>query len=219
MATPFNPVKWAIVAFILAIVALVVVGNLSAQQRTAQRAAEMRNLQQWGIALNLYLIENDNQLPDVGTTPVTIEQQRAWFNVLPPYISERPLADIPAGSRPRPGVPSLWIRPGGKPAKIWDPEVFYFEYGMNRYLQPQEGVRSFRIHEINFPGNVIFLVPVAGYVPSSDPETIVLPKRRNASVPILYCDGHVQAVPAPDLTSDAALAPPTGGPGPSWFKP
>jgi len=211
-------VKWVAGSVVLVALILIVFGNLSSHQRKAQRIAETRGLQQWGIALNLYLIENENQLPEVGTAPVESGQKRAWFNALPPFISEQPLGDLPVGERPRPGVPSIWIRPGTKPVKIWDSEAFYFNYGMNTFLQPTEGARSFRIYEIGFPGNVIFLAPTAGFVPGSSPELLAVPKGRQAEVPILFCDGHVQAVPAAALLDPSALAAPTGGSGVSWFQ-
>ncbi len=207
----------------LAASALVLVGlavtffSLRARQnQEGQRVASLRNLQQWGIALNLYLIENGNELPEVGRTAITPEQTKAWFNVLPPYLSESPLADLPPGQRPRPGVPSLWIRPESKPVKIWDPEVFFFNYGMNSALQPEEGKRSFRIYELRFPGSVIFLVPTSDFSPGASVETTVFSAAKDAHV--LFCDGHVEAVPQSKLQDPSALAADAAGEGPSWFR-
>src|SRR5690242_5174151 len=131
-----------IIAAVILIVLGVVVYTITAKNAgEAQRVASFRNMQQWGIALNLYLIDNENQLPEVGRDPITPEQKKAWYNALPPYISQKSLADLPPGERPRPGVPSLWIDPATKPEKSWDPGVFFFNYGMNKYLQPEEGTR------------------------------------------------------------------------------
>lgn len=214
----FGITRIAIAIVIVAVFSLVVYANLASRRSADERVAEARTLQQWGIALNLYLIENENQLPSVGTTPVTPEQKNAWFNVLPPYISETPLADLPAGQRPRPGVPSIWIRPGSKPVKIWDTEQFYFNHGMNRALQPVADVRSFRIFEIPFPGNVVFLAPVAGYDPWSEQTTLASPKDPKVTVPILFCDGHVQPVPVATLQAPDSLAAPTSSEAVSWFQ-
>ena len=188
------------------------------QKADSARIANTRNLQQWGIALNLALIENDNQLPDVGKGEVTAEQTKAWFNALPPYISERPLAELPPGERPRPGVPSLWIRSDSKPVKIWDPEVFYFNYGMNRALQPVEGTRSFRIFEISFPGSVVFLAPTDGYISESNPENVVFQKGKEEAAHILFCDGHVQTVPRAVLLNPASFSSAAAATGVSWFR-
>lgn len=195
------------------------------QKAEAQRTASSRNLQQWGIALNLYLIDNENQLPEIGKDPITPEQKKAWYNALPPYISQQPLADLPPENRPRPGVPSLWIDPATKPVKIWDSSTFFFNYGMNKFLQPVEGTRSFRIYEINFPANVVFLAEVEGYSPAIGPEDVVFrhggakPNNPKAETQVLFCDGHVQFVTRQQLVNDPnALSATAAETGVSWFQ-
>jgi len=210
-------IRFSVSTVVLVVLGLVLFAVLGGQSEESTRIASVHNLQQWGIALNLYLIENDNQLPEVGKTPVTTAQTKAWFNVLPLYLSETPLAELPPGERPRPGVPSLWIRPGTKPVKIWDPEVFFFTYGMNRNLQPVEGTRSFRINEINFPANVVFLAPVDGYTSDSGPENVIFPKSKTSAAQILFCDGHVQRVPPAKLLDPAALSAAAAEKDVSWF--
>ncbi len=214
-----------IAAAILVVLSVTVIAIVFKQQADARRVASSRNLQQWGIALNLYLIDNENQLPEIGAEPVTTEQKKAWYNALPPYISQTPLADLPEGSRPRPGVPSLWIDPASKPVKSWDPAVFFFNYGMNRSLQPVAGTRSFRIYEINFPANVVFLAEVAGYKPDIGPEDVDFrlggsnPRSPKARTQVLFCDGHVQPVTREELVNDAgALSAAAAEHGVSWFQ-
>lgn len=213
----FKRLQAGVALAVLVALAVVIAANASRARADSLRVASARNLQQWGIALTLHLMENENQLPDVGDAPVSPNQTKAWFNVLPPYISEKPLASLPSGERPRPGVPSLWIRPGTKTVKAWDPGVFFFNYGMNRYLQPLDGTRSFRIHELNFPGNIIFLTPTEDYCPSADPGNIVLSGKSDAGAHILFCDGHVQLVPGAILVDPATLTAGRAGSGVSWF--
>jgi prepilin-type processing-associated H-X9-DG protein len=195
------------------------------QKGDAVRVASSRNLQQWGIALNLYLIDNENQLPEVGADPITPEQKKAWYNALPPYISQTSLGDLPEGQRPRPGVPSLWIDPASKEVKVWDPAVFFFNYGMNKSLQPEAGNRSFRIYEINFPANVVFMTETEGYSPAVTPETVafrhggVRPTNPKAEAHVLFCDGHVQPVTRQQLVNDPnALSAAAAETGVSWFQ-
>ncbi len=209
-----------VVASILAIVLATV---LTRQREDGLRATASRNLQQWGIALNLYLIDNGNQLPELGGDPVNEEQVAAWYNALPPYLARPSLASLPAGNRPRPGVQSLFISPASKPVKIWDPEVFYFNYAMNRFLQPEEGVRSFKIFELEHPSSVVFLGEVDGFVPWMEPGDVVAawggksPKR--ASGYILFCDGHVELVLRTVLVSPESLQAAAAAEGNlSWFK-
>jgi len=210
---------------ILVVLGAVLLAIFLKQQAGAIRLASSRNLQQWGIALNLHLIDNENQLPEVGEDPVTPEQTSAWFNALPPYISQPPLASLPPGQRPRPGVPSLWIDPASQPVKAWDPGVFYFNYGMNKFLQPLADTRSFRIYEITHPGHIIFLAEVAGYTPGIGPDEVIFDvggRRSNrpaAQTHVLFCDGHVELVTRQNLVLDpvarTAAAAETGI---SWFE-
>lgn len=209
---------------ILLVLAVVLSAILMKQRADAVRVASARNLQQWGIALNLYLIDNENQLPEIGAEPVTPEQKKAWFNALPPYISQTPLADLAPGSRPRPGVPSIWIDPASRETRVWDPAVFFFNYGMNKFLQPLAGARSFRIYEINYPANVVFLTETDGYSPAIGPENVVFrhsgrPTSPEAEVNVLFCDGHVQPVSRQQLVNDPnALSATAAESGVSWFQ-
>ncbi len=212
----------AIAVGILLIVA--VIAWLMGRNQDASGAASARNLQQWGIALNLYLIDNENQLPDTGAAPVAATQEKAWYNALPPYLSQTALADLPPEQRPRPGVPSLWIDPSLKPVRIWDSDTFFFSYAMNRALQPQTGVRSFKINELNFPGNVVFLTEVNGYEPFVTPDTVDFSHGRRANSPtsianVLFCDGHVAPLTRAVLVDDpSARAASAAANGVSWFE-
>jgi prepilin-type processing-associated H-X9-DG protein len=187
-------------------------------------AASARNLQQWGIALNLYLIDNENQLPETGATPIETSQEKAWYNALPPYLSQTSLAELPPDQRPRPGVPSFWIDPTLKAVRVWDSSTFYFNYAMNHALQPQANVRSFKINELNYPGNVIFLAEVDGYDPDVTPDTVVFRHGGKSTSPtatanVLFCDGHVAPVTRAVLVDDpASRAAASAENGVSWFE-
>jgi prepilin-type processing-associated H-X9-DG protein len=183
-----------------------------------------RNLEQWGIALNLYLIDNGNQLPDVGSAPIEAKQETAWYNALPPYLSQTPLAELPPDDRPRPGVSSLWIDPSLKPVRGWAPGTFYFNYAMNRALQPESDTRSFKINELNYPGNVVFLAEVDGFEPVVTPDTVTFRHGAKsgsleATTNVLFCDGHVSPVTRAVLVDDPASREASSAKnGVSWFE-
>lgn len=217
--------RLAVVTAVLAALAAVGYATMARTGEATKKIGSARNLQQWGIALNLYLIDNQSQLPEPGSLPISPEQKQAWYNALPPYISQPPLAEIPPGERPRPGVPSLWIDPAMKPVRAWDPEVFYFHYGMNEALQPDPALRSFRIYEVPHPGNVIFLTEVDSYKPSAEPADVAFrhgeakPGSPQASAHILFCDGHVQTVPKAVLLDDPRVVTAAAAEdGISWFR-
>lgn len=218
--------EWLVGGVVL-FVLLSVLGTIWMRQgEEAMDAAGLRNLRQWGIALNLYLMDNDNRLPEVGSTPVSAEQDRAWFNTLPLYISQKPLAELAIGERPRPGVPSLWMNPKLKARRVWDPAEFFFAYGMNRWLQPDPVLRSFTISELERPGQVVFLSEKNGFNPALEPEEVVTlwgrarPDSPMAEAHVLFCDGHVELVGRRDLVDNPAVlgAGNLENGGLSWFK-
>ncbi|MGH8048391.1 MAG: hypothetical protein ACREKL_14200 [Chthoniobacterales bacterium] len=190
----------------------------------ASGTASMHNLKQWGIALTIYLNDHENQLPEVGKTPIEASQENAWYNALPPYIGQTPLAEMPPDDRPRPGVPSIWIDPVLKPVRVWDPQTFYFNYAMNQALQPQGDVRSFKINELNYPGNIVFLAEVDGYDPSVTPDTVAFRHGGKSTSPtatanVLFCDGHVAPVTRAVLVDDpASRTAAEAEHGVSWFE-
>lgn len=219
-----NLLRIAIAVVVVLVFAIVTYSASLRRTEDSKRIATTRNLQQWGIALNLHLIDHENQLPETGATPIESSQTKAWYNALPPYISQTPLAELEPGNRPRPGVPSLWIDPATPAVKVWDPSVFYFNYAMNRALQPDEKIRSFRIYEIPSPGNVIFLAEVDGYTPAVTPETVAFRHETSrsadpkATTHVLFCDGHVQAVTRAVLTAPESRSAAAATTGPSWFE-
>lgn len=213
-----------LLAAILGVLALwVAVGWYLGQREKALQTASFRNLQQWGVALNLFLIDNQNQLPETGALPITVEQKLAWYNALPAYLGRTPLADLPPAQRPRPGVGSLFVDPVTRPVRVWDESQYYFDYAMNQYLQPDPAARSYRIYELGYPANVVFLVEAAGFQPAIGPDKVVF--RRDGGNPqpsdrsgVVFCDGHVRFLSRSELEDPQSLRADHAARGVSWFK-
>jgi prepilin-type processing-associated H-X9-DG protein len=195
---------------ILVIMGLVLSFVFSAQKQQGREAMALRTLQQWGIALNLYLIDHNHTLPTIGTAPVVDASPQSWFNALPPYLSRKPLSSLPPGERPRPGVASFWVSPASPPQRFWDESEFYFSYAMNAALQPDPDARAFKISELEVPAKVIFLGETSGFSPALTPENIRTlwgpgsPGSPRSSANILFADGHVELVQRSALESTEA---------------
>lgn len=193
----------------LAAVATLLPAYLSVKDR-ASAAAGTKNLQQWGIALNLHLMDNVNQLPEVGSAVVDSAQPKAWYNSLPEYVNLPELSSVPVGQRPRPGDKSLWMDPASKPLRAIPAEGFYFNYGMNKFLQPTTSDRALRVTDVPNPSGVVFMTRVAGYAPWVIPDDVVFSETQSA--PVLFCDGHAELVSRNALINENALAnPPAAG--------
>jgi len=184
------------------------------QKKRGLEAGSLQNLQQWGIALNLYLIENQSTLPSVGTKPPAAEDTTAWFNALPTYLMLPQLAQLPPEQQPRPGKKSLWIDPFDAAEPALPADAFYFSYGMNRWLQPVPDYRPYKIHEIENPAATVFLAEVSGDSPGALPAQVVFRRGRVTTGPeahtaVLFCDGHVGLQTKASLVDTPAAVDPT----------
>lgn len=184
-----------LVALTACVAALVIPWFLSkANQRDS--LASLQNLQQWSIALNLYLIDNDNQLPEVGGGPLGPKPASAWYNALPAYLSRDPLGAQSDDERPQQGDGSIWFDPSAEFLPPAGPGEFFFTYGMNRYLQPDPAQPSCTIFDLDTPGAIVFLTEKAGFTPGVVPAEVEFRHRKKEAGAarlafVLFCDGHV----------------------------
>lgn len=183
------------VSVLLGAAALVVIPWLMNKVHRRDRLASYQNLQQWGIALNLFLIDNSNRLPEIGTLPIGPQPAGAWYNVLPTYLSQQPLGAMEEAKRPAFGDGSIWFDPGADPSRSPDAGEFYFTYGMNRYLQPDPAQPSLTIYDLEAPGSIVFLTEKSGFTPGVVPSEVEFrQKKKDAGDAmlafVLFCDGH-----------------------------
>jgi prepilin-type processing-associated H-X9-DG protein len=187
----------ALVAVIL--VALLIIWPLWNRQAVAKnRQISANNLRQWGIAFNLYLGESQNILPVAGTQDTIATADQAWFNALPPYLSQPPLKDLPLAARPGNNKGNFWTNPAAKLTRRVD--IYQFTYAMNAWLSvPSHG--PYKIYEIENPMAVVFLAEVEGSTPAAQPADVVprfgssKPQNPEAAAHFLFCDGHVELLP------------------------
>lgn len=172
-------------------IAVVMIPHYSAAKRKAEAVAGYQNLRQWGIALNLHLADNVGHLPELGTEAVNASQTNAWYNSLPQYLGLPALADIPAGSRPRPGDGSIWFAPNSTPRNDLSREAYFFGYGMNKFLQTRESGPTTRVTALPHASQIVFLTPNESSVPWTDPQHLASTEGLSS---VLFCDGHVELI-------------------------
>jgi prepilin-type processing-associated H-X9-DG protein len=201
----------------LAVLALaVILPFLHQRARAAAQAASLQNLRQWGIALNLYLVENNHNLPAAGFTD---EDPGAWFNVLPPYLSLPSLHGATAGQI---DTQSIWTDPAADlPAD--GAAASRVTYGMNIWLQPSPAAPSWRIYDIEDPSATLFLVETAPGQLQSRPGQIAYrhgpkPPHPDARAHALFCDGHVEILKRKTTEQPEAANPQANPPHrPTWI--
>jgi prepilin-type N-terminal cleavage/methylation domain-containing protein/prepilin-type processing-associated H-X9-DG protein len=114
MKRGFTLIELLVVIAIIAILAAMLLPALAAAKQKAYRIVCLSNLKQWGLALNMYLDDNNQIFPDFSIpssapgAPAGYSQDiihwsdlaafaaassgnSAWFNALPTYVSQKPL--------------------------------------------------------------------------------------------------------------------------------
>jgi prepilin-type N-terminal cleavage/methylation domain-containing protein/prepilin-type processing-associated H-X9-DG protein len=94
----FTLIELLVVIAIIAILAALLLPALAGAKKSAQKISCVSSLRQWGLALQMYVGNFDDVLPRDGMNASGTygagdsQQPGAWFNLLPPYVAEKPLA-------------------------------------------------------------------------------------------------------------------------------
>jgi prepilin-type N-terminal cleavage/methylation domain-containing protein len=154
----FTLIELLVVIAIIAILAAMLLPALAKAKDKAKGINCVSNLRQWGLALNVYGVDNNDGIPRdgmdaSGVWPGVSGAQgdlNAWFNTLPPNMGERTLREYYLDTSAGTASYQRYPFPGGR-GKVWhcpsasmttaeaqDPAVVatggaegFFSYGMN----------------------------------------------------------------------------------------
>ena len=94
----FTLIELLVVIAIIAILAAMLLPALAKAKQKAQQINCVSNLRQWGLAIQMYANDSDNGMPRDGMNTSgqygtgDSQQANAWFNLLPPFVAEKPLS-------------------------------------------------------------------------------------------------------------------------------
>ena len=85
----FTLVELLVVLAIIAVLSGLILSAVGPVRANADVAESVSRLRQWGVALGLYVNDNNGSLPrrGQGVQPLArIDRPTDWFNALPPYL-------------------------------------------------------------------------------------------------------------------------------------
>ena len=197
-AMGFTLIELLVVLAIVAVLSALLLTAIASVRTSSDVAESVSRLRQWGVALGLYVADNDGSLPrrGQGVQPLAqISRPTDWFNALPPYLGSPSYQDLVAsGHRPKAGDKSIFISPGCP-----DPGGQYFlSYAMNMNLSPWNLPDPSMMSQIANAPFVVFMAEAPGQYSSTYPSraaySVAAPHRGKGNV--LFLDGHVQTLTA-----------------------
>jgi prepilin-type N-terminal cleavage/methylation domain-containing protein/prepilin-type processing-associated H-X9-DG protein len=151
----FTLIELLVVIAIIAILASLLLPGLTAAKAKAKGVLCINNLKQWGTAMVLYALENEDYLPPEGTG-TTLNSGTGWYVALPRTIGIHDYFTKPwRTNAAAPLDHSIWICPANKNRSNGNN---LFHYCMNEHLD-ETGAddRPVKISTIPRPTEAVFL--------------------------------------------------------------
>lgn len=217
----FSLIELLVVIGIIAILASLILGYITASMEAARTQTCVNNMRQWGAALQTYAAENNNRFPTegVGSQSVDIFDEDAWFNVLADFVDVVPLIEnyTTTGEVPRPGDATVYSCPTVRKSDLpsnFPPGKPWIAYAQNLYIEePISNVRRadpkaygylLSIDDVPNPSTFAYLGEVDGgkYANCDARHLAGRHKGRQKKTNILFVDSRVQTFPISQVRGD-----------------
>ena len=183
-----------VVLAVIAALGSLLLPALSRAREKSKAAQCLGNLQQWSLALSLYLHDNNDAIPrrGQGVQPLhDLDRPDDWINALPPLIGLPAFQTLAAtGKIPKPRDLSVYVCPTARATT----NEYFLSYGMNFYLSPTLRPAPHRLPEIPRPASLVFMADGgcahSSTVPSS--QAYSTQAQHGSRANLTFLDGHAQ---------------------------
>jgi len=199
----FTLIELLVVIAIIGILAAMLLPALNKAREKANAVKCVSNMHQWALALNMYNDDWNEYYPYDGdpTGPGSSINADAWYNVLPPYLSQKTLLVLyTTGATYNPPTPrnaSIWTcasavnkSPNPTPAN----PVFYYALSACLHLEGSTHVGFRRDRMVAPSSTIVFCEEPEDTYPETQgaAETVT---RHSGGANFVLGDGHVEWIP------------------------
>lgn len=182
----FTLIELLVVIAIIAILAALLLPAFSHAKEKARTTVCLGNLKQWGLATQLFALNNDDRLPKDGS-PNGLSTTEGWYVDLPRTLGQPIYAEMPW--RTNASIPlgkSIWICPSNPRRSNG---VNLFHYCLNRHVNLTGAGNQVRLSKIPQPSATVWLFDNGGTAPVAQ-QNNVHSNLHSAGANFTFLDGH-----------------------------
>ena len=187
----FTLIELLVVMAIIAILSALLLPVIIRVKTSAQAITCRNNLRQWGVATQLYAAENDDYLPQDGSSTPGNNETNGWYVQLPQQIGLTRYHDMPW--RTNPSAPlghSIWICPANSHRCDTSKNTNnLFHYCLNKNVNGTGSGNRIRLVSIPHPSVTVWLFD-NGKVGAVEEWNNVHSNLHNQGAQFVFLDGH-----------------------------